>query len=372
MPRKQNLKKSRFVPYAKGFKVPSEAKQKEAVGFSETSSIPSEFKLHGFKPVKKCRSIDDWLAQYNEKGQTYAQFLRECPWLSSRKGKFITQTFVKEGKNLPEKYPQGKIYILPLGNVDSFADMDALITYTRNFLQLPIEKLPGINLEVDNYRKKVYVTLPDIKGKNSGNEKSLRKKHLLQTRFKSVKGETHFQIMVHPCLQKLRLNVPDDALCVVALTTYDLYEDNTDLFVAGMASGNQRVAIFSLFRYDPSLTFSKEFWYKFEKVEVPDEKACRRQMLQRGCRLLVHEINHILGIDHCVYFDCCMNGSGHLQEDFSQPMYLCPVELRKLHRLVGFDILERYRQLENFCREHGFEEELAWYKMRIASISSDK
>lgn len=46
------------------------------------------------------------------------------------------------------------------------------------------------------------------------------------------------------------------ALCLVALTAEDLYDANSDLFVAGMARGNAGVAVFSLHRYDPALRFS--------------------------------------------------------------------------------------------------------------------
>jgi hypothetical protein len=35
----------------------------------------------------------------------------------------------------------------------------------------------------------------------------------------------------------------------------DLYDDDTDLFIAGLSMGNCRVAAFSLYRYDPHLTF---------------------------------------------------------------------------------------------------------------------
>ena len=40
------------------------------------------------------------------------------------------------------------------------------------------------------------------------------------------------------------------------------------------------------------------------------------------------KIGHLLGMAHCVHFACCMNGSGHLAEDFAQPIFLCPVCLR--------------------------------------------
>eukprot|EP00118_Oscarella_pearsei_P004823 m.21161 g.21161 ORF g.21161 m.21161 type:complete len:75 (+) comp28147_c0_seq1:1433-1657(+) len=50
-------------------------------------------------------------------------------------------------------------------------------------------------------------------------------------------------------------------------------------------------------------------------------KERKRLILQRSCKLLVHELSHLLGVDHCVFYDCCMNGSGHLEEDFSGSIY---------------------------------------------------
>ena len=118
---------------------------------------------------------------------------------------------------------------------------------------------------------------------------------------------------------------------------FDLFEEDPDLFVAGLAAGNQRVGVFSFFRYNPTLTFSTEFWYDIEHSQemAPAEKKCTT--LQRSCKLLVHEVCHLLGLDHCIWFSCLMNGSGHLHEDFSQPMTLCPVDLHKLQTLCGFD-----------------------------------
>ena len=54
-----------------------------------------------------------------------------------------------------------------------------------------------------------------------------------------------------------------------------------------------------------------------------DEEEC--VLLQRCCKLLVHEIGHLLGVGHCIHYACCMQGSGHLLEDFEQPSFLCPV-----------------------------------------------
>ena len=53
----------------------------------------------------------------------------------------------------------------------------------------------------------------------------------------------HIQLKVDSIHALLRQEIPDDALCLIGLTMMDLYEDETDLFVAGLAAGNQRVAV---------------------------------------------------------------------------------------------------------------------------------
>ena len=54
-------------------------------------------------------------------------------------------------------------------------------------------------------------------------------------------GQIQFQVQsIHAFLKSI---MPDDALCLIGLTMTDLYEEKPDLFVAGMANGNQRVAV---------------------------------------------------------------------------------------------------------------------------------
>jgi archaemetzincin len=307
-----------------------------------------------FHPIPKCKSIDDWLAQYKEEGQTYEQYLNECPWLSSRKWKYVKQRFVKSGTNIRTKYPEGKIYILPLGDFNSerHPDIDNLVKYTSIFLQLPIELLAPANLDVKSNKIVSTVNQP-------------------KPIVKELKGRFHngnYQIEVNSVLQLLKEIIPDDGICLIALTCSDLYETKPDLFVAGMASGNHRVAVFSLFRYDPCLNFSTEYWYSLSEIPCKDSSKRKSIVLQRCCKLLVHEICHLLGVGHCIFYECCMNGSGHLEEDFRQPMMLCPVDLRKLQTLVGFNVIQRYKELCEFCKEHGFSEEYKWYEKRLKSL----
>ena len=191
----------------------------------------------------------------------------------------------------------------------------------------------------------------------------------MRTRYDPTTG--HSQINVINVLNLLKRSVPSDARCLVAITLHDFYSEESDLFVAGLARGNSRVAAFSFFRYDPRLEHSEEWWYDW-RLEEKKSQSMSKTILLRSCRLLTHEIGHLLGIDHCIYYACLMNGSGHLEEDFSQPLFLCPVDLRKLMRLVGFDVVQRYEQLLEFDTENEFDEECDLLRERLDILNKTK
>ena len=64
-----------------------------------------------------------------------------------------------------------------------------------------------------------------------------------------------------------------------------------------------------------------------------------------------------------------MNGSNNLAESDSRPLHLCPVCLRKLQAVLGFDVLDRYRRLREFYRQVDFGEEGRWVAERLKAIS---
>ncbi|CAM2725544.1 unnamed protein product [Rotaria socialis] len=101
----------------------------------------------------------------------------------------------------------------------------------------------------------------------------------------------------------------------------DLYGDDADLFIAGLAMGNCRVATFSLYRYDPYLTFNESDWFscKLRSATKSEKQIVKRRniLLLRACRLLTHEICHLFGIAHCIYYSCLVNGSGDLGKSFA-------------------------------------------------------
>ena len=61
-----------------------------------------------------------------------------------------------------------------------------------------------------------------------------------------------------------------------------------------------------------------------------------------------------------------MNGSGHLKEDFSQPMYLFPVDHAKLELLFLFNPTDRYTGLREFFTKHGMKTEAEWMEKRLS------
>ncbi|XP_071094483.1 archaemetzincin-2-like [Haliotis cracherodii] len=349
----------RCEPYIRGFKAPSEKERIQAIGF-DVKNIPPAYNhtdTDFFTHLSQPTSVDDCLAQYKEDGQSFRGFLWQVPWLRSSMDTLMRTTSTRAGKTLTEKYPKGKIYIVPVGNFDevSCIALEDLIDYAGRFLCVPVTTLPGLNLKVIEDK----VVLEEHDGECE-----------LESRYSEE--SQHQQLSISSVLPLLRDKVPEDALCVIGLTMYDLYGEDSDLFMSGLASASQKVAVFSIFRYDPRLTFSTEFWYDIKETEDVSDKDRKRLVLQRSCKLVVHEIGHLLRIDHCIYFDCCMNGSGHLAEDFRQPMHLCPVDLHKLQVLTGLDVTDRYEKLLEFCKKHGMECEAAWVEKRILFIQAEE
>ncbi|CAF2847529.1 unnamed protein product [Rotaria sp. Silwood2] len=331
------------ISFVRGFRVPKQKDIDEALG--NDASFSNEFKM-SFNSLPHPTSDLDWLANYREKGQTYTQFLRQCP-------------FFDDNHSL-QKY----IYLTLLDNDDRLLllNIDRLIDYTKRFFQMEIKLLPLFtNINWNNTK---HTWMCTMKGRNDST-----KEITLRTRYDSTSG--HSQICVDNVLNLLKRSLPSDARCLVAITLHDLYSAESDLFIAGLCHGNSSVGAFSFFRYDPRLKFSEEFWYDW-KIKKTKSKLMSTIILMRSCRLLTHEIGHLLGIDHCIYYECLMNGSGHLEEDFAQPLFLCPIDLRKLSQLAGFDIIERYEQLLDFCTENRFIDEINILKKRLDILKNEK
>ena len=272
MPKRRAKNKSAepVVPFVRGFKPPAAAEVKRALGKVDDDAVTpfmEDVREPFFRPLPQPTCQDDWLAQYNEEGQTFAEFLDINPWLSQRRRKYLKQTFNKSGTNIVEKYPEGKIYLLPLGSFDDSQScrFDDLVEYTQTFFgSIPVVQLNPVNLEFSGSRVHWSGTVsadsddcyivdealsPSAKRRRTpsgSQEQSSRKppRHYLPSRCHTTKdGRNTYQLKADGILEKLRQNIPDDALCLVALTMADLFDTKPDLFVAGLADGRNRVAV---------------------------------------------------------------------------------------------------------------------------------
>ena len=114
-------------------------------------------------------------------------------------------------------------------------------------------------------------------------------------------------------------------------------------------------------------------------IESILSKENQKVFFRRCVGVLTHEIGHLFGMAHCVYFECVMNGSNHLEESDNGPLQLCPMCLHKLYfcRLLKSgqnnqyqktDILKRYKNLQQVYAKYGLKDESQWYQTRIEFI----
>ena len=251
----------------------------------------------------------DWLSSQNEFGQTFNQFI------SSKINK----------PSLTRK----KIYINPLQKMsDTF--LKNCILYCQNFFYpleiklLNICDINKLNIEsrINEYTDTIQYNASDI---NS----------------------------------KMVKYVPNDAHCLVNILMDDLYPKKEWNFVFGLANYYQRVCVFSFARFDPNF-FGQKRPINFDNY-----------LLYRSCNTLTHEICHTFGLSHCIYYKCLMNGSNSLEEQIKRPIIECPICLRKLYEVIGFEPIERYKKMRDICKSFGgyFEDTFNWYNNRILSLN---
>jgi predicted Zn-dependent protease len=145
----------------------------------------------------------------------------------------------------------------------------------------------------------------------------------------------------------------------IMVTMVDLTPGEGWNFVFGQASLSEGWGAFSFARFNPN-------FYKYRESQLT--KKQQQEMLRRACRTMVHEVGHILGFKHCIYYHCLMNGSNGDHE--VSPFKLCPICLQKLYIAIGtnykyFDIQKRYENLKTFYIEQQWKKEINWINLRL-------
>lgn len=248
---------------------------------------------------------DDWLSVHPEPGQTVLDYIESHP-------------------NRPEP-PRTTIYVLPVGPLpaERGPTVDELAEYARRFYGLPVVVMPTRPLSELEVPTRDHDPAP--------------------------------QLDATAVLDVLQQEIPRDAYCLIAVTLEDLYPGADHNYVFGMARLHSRVGVFSFARYHPSF-FGEPF------------EVDRRVVVRRALKVMSHEIGHMFGLEHCTHLHCNMNGSNHLAEVDRAPMHLCPVCLRKLHLVQGFDPPQRYGDLAELYTELGLDAAADWAQQRRAFL----
>ncbi len=183
-----------------------------------------------------------------------------------------------------------------------------------------------------------------------------------QTQYLTRNLEAHLKKM-----QRKRHNHQE--LFCVGVTMADIYPDSDWNFVYGEASPEDGVGIYSFARFDPLFPHSSP-----EALQKSCTKEEQVLILKRAVSTYVHEVMHLFGLEHCIYYLCLMNGINCESEMDGQLLYLCPVCLKKMYLLFGqqhYDIIKIYQGLLELSKKVGFEEEAKWYENRLRIINTD-
>jgi archaemetzincin len=247
----------------------------------------------------------DWLAEHFEPGQSFGDLMSIAP-------------------AKPDRH-RHTIYLQPLGEfIDGQSpSLEKLKAYAASYFMMDAKILPALSI--------------------IGSHLKTRRNPYTRNR----------QILTHDVLALLKKRKLPDAFCVLAITMEDLYPDPSWNFVFGQASHQDSVGVFSFARYDPVFYGEKR------------RKNYQEVLLRRSCKVMAHETAHMFSLAHCIYFQCVMNGSNHLQESDARPLSLCPICLRKLQFSIGFDVVDRYQKLLDFYKKVGFEHEARWVSKRL-------
>lgn len=341
------LRSGQSRPAQSRWKRPNASEREAAVKEStREKKVPKEFLSPDshFRPVP-LPSQGEWLDQHRETGQTFRSFNR------------LSMKVV----------PHGHVRVIELVPVGPFQagrspDLDKLRRYVACFFGIEARVAEPLDL-----LKTFTAETSEPRGPREGMEGQL-------------------QLCTNDIFDLLRVRMKQrssrDVLCSVVITMADLFcvknGDEAWNFVFGQALLMDGIGCFSFARYDPTGSYAlmwegKPDGSNYQQMSgtgsstpMSDDDASR--LLQRACKVCVHETGHIFGLKHCVFYDCLMNGANHLEEFDKRTMHLCPVCLRKLHSSVRFGVVGRASALCDLYQEFGWDEELEWTRSWLGAV----
>lgn len=257
---------------------------------------------------KKAIRPGDWLEDHQESGQSFEQYLSSV------------------GVRLCTRY--GAMYIQPLGEFTEPEKelVNATVSFMERFFGMSVKLLESRSL--NNLPKSAMRTHPEWK--------------------------VHQVLSTYLLDNVLKPRRPKDAIAVLGLTSTDLWPGKNWNFVFGQASLTDRVGVWSFYRNGNLLGT------KTEKLSF----------LRRTIKTAVHETGHMLGIPHCIAYECGMNGSNNLEESDRQLLEFCPECQAKVSWACGGDWEKRYEELFHFANESGLKAEGEFWKKSLVALKA--
>lgn len=252
----------------------------------------------------------EWLATHEERGQTYAQYVRSRPNVLTRE--------------------RNVLYVQPIGEFSE--TQQRLVTLTAEYLTI------YFNCDVKVLDTKSEQTIPAAAQRNhpEWGDHQLLTSHILE--------------------KILAPELPRDAFATIAFTTSDLWPGDGWNFVFGYASFRDRVGVWSLSRFGD-----------------PDEgNESFRKCLLRTIKVATHETGHMFSMPHCTAYRCNMQGSNSLVESDRQPLALCPECHAKILLACGVDPVVRYGELIAFCEREKLVEPLEFFRAAKLVLSDGR
>lgn len=254
--------------------------------------------------------LGDWLAEHEEEGQTFHQYLSIKP--------------IKSTKH------KNTIYIQPLGTLTK--QHKEVIKITAEVMQawfgLPV-----------NTRK--TISLKNIPNSAKRNNPYSGQKQYLST------------YLLHDVLYK---EIPNNAACYLGIITTDLWPRPGWNFVFGQASLSKRVGVWSLARYG----------------EMDKENGTFTRFLRRTIKTAVHETGHMFSIKHCTLYECLMCGSNSMEESDARPLKLCPQCLPKVSHATGVKIVDRFIELKKIYDKYELNAEALYCQQALELLRTEQ
>lgn len=145
----------------------------------------------------------------------------------------------------------------------------------------------------------------------------------------------------------LKLLKKKDTFCVLGITNEDLYPDENDNFVFGEANMEDACGVFSFRRF---------------QADFPGNDFKDQNMIESACYIMAHEITHMFGLRHCIYYECLMNGTMSARESHQKlNNTLCPACLKKLKINLKFDTRTWFQNMYQVSKQLEFSKEASVY-----------